>query len=284
GRQADLGPLERARGRALEIDPRDVVARAVARAFELVLRGQPVRRAAQVHAHGHQGIDRIGVPDDPDPVLLLPALVDTRGVARRLPGLESRRRLEENVGEEEADRRGQAHGGRRREARPSESHPLQSGTAGDPVEGDVLRRRRETIGGRRHQFLRIETTKRGSPLSRPFATFPRAAAAALRASARTRRLGSLWASLSIWGSVSVSFKRASALSALIIAASAWSLESAAWRASASRSIIDRRTGRPERSPSSASAMAAFHRTSAVLSSASTRRRGIALGSPSCPTT
>src|SRR5512132_1145181 len=38
GRQRDLRALEGPRGRALEIDPRDVVTRAVARALELVLR------------------------------------------------------------------------------------------------------------------------------------------------------------------------------------------------------------------------------------------------------
>src|SRR5438067_1775545 len=45
---ADAPALQRARGRALEVDAADVEARAVAGALELLLALQPVRRAAQM--------------------------------------------------------------------------------------------------------------------------------------------------------------------------------------------------------------------------------------------
>src|SRR5262245_23881418 len=48
--ESDLDPLERARRRSLEVDPGHVEAAPVAGAFELVLGGQPVRRAAEMGA------------------------------------------------------------------------------------------------------------------------------------------------------------------------------------------------------------------------------------------
>src|SRR5437867_11670688 len=64
---ADGRSLERARGRALEVDPGHVIAAAVARAFELLFRGEPVRRAAEVRADRDEGIHDplVGIADDP---------------------------------------------------------------------------------------------------------------------------------------------------------------------------------------------------------------------------
>src|SRR6476660_1891746 len=61
GADEDLGPLERPRGGALEVDAQLVVAAAVAGALELVLRRQPGRRTAQVGADRDQGEDLAAV-------------------------------------------------------------------------------------------------------------------------------------------------------------------------------------------------------------------------------
>ena len=50
--ERDLEPLQGPGGRALEIDPGDIEAAAVAGTFEFLLAGQPVGRAAQVRADG----------------------------------------------------------------------------------------------------------------------------------------------------------------------------------------------------------------------------------------
>src|SRR3954452_20391251 len=99
----DLGPLERTRRRTFEVDAGPVIAAAVARAFELVLRREPVRRASEMRADGDEGVHALFRPDDPDAVLVLPALVDfaDRIIGGRT-GLEFLDRLEEDVGEKEA--------------------------------------------------------------------------------------------------------------------------------------------------------------------------------------
>src|SRR5687767_15112931 len=76
GVDEDLGAFERARRRTFEVDPGAVVAAAVTRAFELVLRREPVGLAAEVCAGSDQGVEHLLVADHPDAVLLLPALVD----------------------------------------------------------------------------------------------------------------------------------------------------------------------------------------------------------------
>src|SRR5262249_13021378 len=57
--QGDLESLQRPGRRALEVDPGDIEAAAVARALELLLAGQPVGRAAQVRADRLDGVDDI---------------------------------------------------------------------------------------------------------------------------------------------------------------------------------------------------------------------------------
>ena len=57
-----------------------------------------------------------------------------------------------------------------------------------------------------------------------------------------------------------------------------------WCKGQPQAVSERSTGKPEESWSSAKAMAAFHRTSATLSSASTCSRAIARRSESCPRT
>src|SRR5215468_1742473 len=99
----DARALERPGGRPLEVDPGHVEAAAVARALELVLRGQPVRRAAEVGAHRDQRVEAVGDADEPDPEGVLPAHVDLADVVlARKAGLEGLRGLEEDIREEEA--------------------------------------------------------------------------------------------------------------------------------------------------------------------------------------
>src|SRR5262249_54299430 len=83
---------------------------------------------------------RIGRPHDPDSELLLPPLVHSQTVSRRVPGLKTGRRLEEDVGEHEPHGGGQAGNGGGGEAHPRKRHPLQSGTPGDSVDIQVGRR------------------------------------------------------------------------------------------------------------------------------------------------
>src|SRR5262245_21177034 len=102
-REHDTIALERARRRTLEVDAGDVEAAAVAGALELLLVGQPVRRAAEMGAGGREDVEALLVAHDPHAVLFLEALVDDAD--RELLGkadLERRRRLEEDVREHEA--------------------------------------------------------------------------------------------------------------------------------------------------------------------------------------
>src|SRR5688500_11335024 len=98
GVDRDFCALQRAWSRPLEVDSGLVVAAAVARALELVLRRKPVRRAAKMGADGDQGIHRVLRPHDPDTELVLPALVHFADrVIPRKSRLEFLDRLEENV-------------------------------------------------------------------------------------------------------------------------------------------------------------------------------------------
>src|SRR5262249_40172069 len=107
--QDDLVPLERPRRGTLEVDPRRVEAAAVTRALELVLGREPVRRAAEVRAGRRKGVEPLVGPHEPGAVRLLPPPVDLAdGVVAREAGLEALHRLEEDVREHEARRRGEA--------------------------------------------------------------------------------------------------------------------------------------------------------------------------------
>src|SRR5262249_60076095 len=72
---ADAPTLQWPRGRAFEVDPRDLEAAAVAGALELLFALQPVRRAAEVRAGRAQGVDNALITDDPE-VLILEAIDD----------------------------------------------------------------------------------------------------------------------------------------------------------------------------------------------------------------
>src|SRR5262249_23703441 len=102
----DADALEGARRRAFEVDARDAEPAAVARALELVLRRQIVRRASQVRAGDAERVeaggvllDVLGGPHEPDAELFLPSLVDADAVFVRETGLELLRRLVEHVRE-----------------------------------------------------------------------------------------------------------------------------------------------------------------------------------------
>src|SRR5918999_5996529 len=68
GTDRDAGALERPRSRPLEVDAALVIAAAVARTLELVLRVEPGRRAAEMGADGDQRVDPPLVVDDPHAV------------------------------------------------------------------------------------------------------------------------------------------------------------------------------------------------------------------------
>src|SRR5947199_1896505 len=102
----DAEPLERPGRRPLEVDAGLVEAATVARALELVLGGEPARRAAQVGALGEERVDALLGADDPDALVLLELLAHLadREVGRA-PGLEGRGGHEEHAGEGGTDRR-----------------------------------------------------------------------------------------------------------------------------------------------------------------------------------
>src|SRR5450759_1920421 len=129
-RDGDGRALERSRRRALEVDARAIVARAVARTLEFVLGGEPVRNAAEVGADGDERVNHLRVAHDPDLVLLLPALVHLADlVVGRVARLEGRRRLEEDVRKKETRHRGdeRTHTGGERE--PADREPAQETAA-----------------------------------------------------------------------------------------------------------------------------------------------------------
>src|SRR5262249_54089988 len=96
--EADAVALERTGRGALEVEPGLAEAGAVARALELLLRLEPVRRAAQVRAGGRQRVEAEVVADDPGAVALLEALVDAAGgELGRQARLELERRLVRHV-------------------------------------------------------------------------------------------------------------------------------------------------------------------------------------------
>src|SRR5262245_31042715 len=66
--------LEGPRRGTLEVDPGLVEAAAVAGALELVLGGEPARRAAEVGALGEQRVDPLVVADDPYALVFLELL------------------------------------------------------------------------------------------------------------------------------------------------------------------------------------------------------------------
>src|SRR5215470_2747127 len=110
----DAEPLERARRRALEVDAGLVEAAAVARALELILGGEPARRAAEVGALGEQRVEALLGADDPDALVLLELLAHlTDGEVARVPGLERRGWGEEHTRERGLYRRDE---GQHREA------------------------------------------------------------------------------------------------------------------------------------------------------------------------
>src|SRR5688572_4151689 len=89
----DACAFEGPRRRSLEVDPACPEAAAVAGAFELVFRGQIVRRAAEMRADrdnrieaADMEIDILGRPHEPDPELFLPPLVDSHAVLVRETG------------------------------------------------------------------------------------------------------------------------------------------------------------------------------------------------------
>src|SRR5262249_32815885 len=118
----DAEPFERARRRALKVDPGLVEAAPVARALELVLGREPARRAAEVGALREQRVEPLLRADDPDALVLLELLAHlANGEVARVPRLERRGRCEEHTRERGTDRRDERQPGEAGEDRPCEA-------------------------------------------------------------------------------------------------------------------------------------------------------------------
>ncbi len=141
----------------------------MARALELVLRLQPVGRAAQVGADGDQGEELVLLVDDPDAVRFLEALVHDSG--REVVGrshLEAGGRLEEDVGEHEAAEGGHAAADGGGEADPGDRRPGEEAAAADLGAGGgggrlPGRRRGGLLGGFGRRGLYARSLLAGRP-------------------------------------------------------------------------------------------------------------------------
>src|SRR5260221_2947726 len=69
--ERDLVAFERSRSRPLEVDAGLLEARALARALEVLLGGEPVRRAPEVRAGRRQAVEARRLAHDPDPACSL---------------------------------------------------------------------------------------------------------------------------------------------------------------------------------------------------------------------
>src|SRR5215470_593639 len=95
----DAQPLERTRRGPLEVDAGLVEAAAVARALELVLGGEPARRAAEMRALREERVETFLGADDPHALVLLVLLAHLADrVVAGEAGLEGGGRLEEDAG------------------------------------------------------------------------------------------------------------------------------------------------------------------------------------------
>lgn len=74
----DVRAVHRTRRGPLEVYSLAGVAASMARAFELILAGLPIRRASQVSASGVNHKEFLGVSNDPDAILLLKFCVDPK--------------------------------------------------------------------------------------------------------------------------------------------------------------------------------------------------------------
>src|SRR5208282_5503039 len=117
----DLESIHRARRRPFEVESTDVVARAVARTFELLLGLQPSRGASQMGAFGEDGVEtRLGANDPGAEVLLVLFTHFANHVIVRQAGLEFRGRQKEHARKRRANRREQTDQRECTEPRPSE--------------------------------------------------------------------------------------------------------------------------------------------------------------------
>src|SRR5208282_1351216 len=90
--------------RPLEIDPFVIVAASVARTFELVFAGLPVRRTAEVSTTSVDDKDAIRSAINPDAILLLPFRVHTQPVIGGIADLENRCWFEKSAGQKKAEK------------------------------------------------------------------------------------------------------------------------------------------------------------------------------------
>ena len=121
GIKFDVRSIHRARRGAFKVDAFAVVAAPVARAFEFVLAGLPIRRASEVRADGVDNKETIGCFNNPDAVLLLPLRIDADAVIARRADAHDVRRLENRTRQEEAQEHQKACAEETRDARPDDA-------------------------------------------------------------------------------------------------------------------------------------------------------------------
>src|SRR3984957_14147736 len=101
GREFHMRTIHGTRRRAFEINPLAVVPTAVARTFEFIFAGFPIRSAAQVCAARVDHEDSIRRAVNPDAIFLLKLGVDTQREFRGVAVLENRVWFEQSARQEE---------------------------------------------------------------------------------------------------------------------------------------------------------------------------------------
>ena len=96
-----LRAVHRSRSRAFEVDALAVVPTAMARAFEFVFTGLPVRRAAEMRAARVDDKETIGSSRHPDAILLLPLGIDAKRVVGGSPNTKDAGRFKNRARQEE---------------------------------------------------------------------------------------------------------------------------------------------------------------------------------------
>src|SRR6266446_2429648 len=103
--QLHEGAVHRPGRGPFEIDPFVVVAASVARTFELVFAGLPVRRTAEVGTTSVDDKDTIGSAIHPDAIFLLPFRVDTQTVIGGITDLEDGGWFEKSARQKKTEKR-----------------------------------------------------------------------------------------------------------------------------------------------------------------------------------
>src|SRR5271155_5403316 len=118
----DLEAIHRTWSRSFEVQAADVIARAMTRTFELLLRLEPSRGAPEMCALREDGVEALLGADDPRTEILLELFADLADdVVIGEAGFEFRGRKKQHARERAANCREQSDGCKRAEAAPSEA-------------------------------------------------------------------------------------------------------------------------------------------------------------------